>query len=149
AVGQAGGEVRCAALFDDLLVAALPGAVALAKVHGTRAIADNLDLDVAGAFEEALGVDRGGAEVLLARSAEAPHGAFHRAGVAHERHANATAAGRGLDDGGIDRVIGKLAVLDVVARHDREAGPGEGVARLALLAHERDVLGGGSDEDEP
>ena len=57
--GQLGGG----ALLDQLLVAALHGAVAFPEVHGVAVqVGDDLDLDVAGMLDVFLQVDFGAAE---------------------------------------------------------------------------------------
>ncbi len=58
-----GRDARRRRLFDDLLMAALQGAVALAEVHDVAVVVgEHLDLDVARLLQELLHVDLGVAE---------------------------------------------------------------------------------------
>ena len=95
---QAGVDGRRRALLDDLLVAALDGALALEQVdHGARGVAEDLHLDVPGVGDEPLEehgavAERGG---RLAACAADRLGQLRRAG--DQPHAAAAAAERRLD----------------------------------------------------
>ena len=61
-----GGDSRSGRLFDDFLVAALCGTVALPKMNGVAVlVSDDLDFNVAGLFQEFFQVDRGIAKSAL------------------------------------------------------------------------------------
>jgi hypothetical protein len=93
-VGKAGGGGD----LDDLLVAALQGAVALADRQDPGAVAGHLDLDVAGPLDQALGVEAGLAERGQGLAAGGGVGLGDLAGLAHHPQAAPAAPGHGLDD---------------------------------------------------
>ena len=85
-------------LLDQLLVAALRRAVAAADPHDVAVlVADDLDLDVARPGEVALDVDLVAAEERLRLALRGVHRLLHLVGAAHDLHAAAAAAERGLD----------------------------------------------------
>ena len=93
------GEVRRGRDLNDLLVAALHGAVALKEVDRVPlGVREELDLNVARPLKEALDEDGAVAE----RGLGLAHGALERAlevgHLAHDTHAATTTAHRGLDD---------------------------------------------------
>ena len=96
------GEVGGRALLDELLVAALARAVALAEPHRVAVrVGEDLHLDVAGPGEVALEVALVAPEVRLSASRWADSMAAAAVGrVVHDLHAPAAAAVRGLDGDG-------------------------------------------------
>ena len=143
-------------LFNDLLVAALHGAVALAQVHRVAMlVGQDLDFDVAGVLEKLLHVHRR----IAKRGTRFGLGHLHRVdqgslGV-HHAHATATTATGGLDDDRIadglgdaadlHRVVGQLAFR---AGHAGHAGTDHGLLGRHLVTHDADGLGCGADELE-
>jgi hypothetical protein len=88
--------------FDDLLVAALHGAVAFAKINAVALfVGDDLDFDVAGALDEFLQIDFAGAEGAEGFAACAVEGAIHLFGGQDGAHAFAASSGAGFEHDGI------------------------------------------------
>ena len=143
-------------LLDDLLVAALDRAVALAEVDDVAvAVGQHLDLDVAGVVQVALEIDGGVGEEFLAFAAGALEGALEL--VLGQRHAKALAAAPagGLDgDGEADLLLGDAQRVgdggDGLggAGHDRHARGLHQLAGTRLRAHRLDRAGGRADEDD-
>jgi hypothetical protein len=140
-------------LLQHLLVPSLGGAVALEEVDDVAVgVAEDLHLDVAPGLDVLLHQQGVVAERLcrLAPGRVARLDEVRRA--AHDAHALAAAAGRGLDQHGIGE--GRGVVVEGVRRHDRHAGREGDLARLVLAAHrvhhhraradEHDVLGTGA-----
>ena len=147
-VGQVGGG----RLLEQLLVAALHGAVAVAEDgDGAVVVGEDLHLDVARAgdvtLEEHLAPpERGGR--LAPRGGE---GAGQLVGARDDPHPAAPAAVRGLDQqreadprGGVPGLAGVDRLLRAV-QHRHRALPGER-PRAHLVAHGRHHLGGRADE---
>ena len=142
-------------LLDQLLVAALHRAVALAEVHRRcRGCRDDLDLDVARALDELLEVDgavlEGGRRLGLARAVAVLQ---ERELVVGDAHAASTATGHRLDHHRVADLLGDRAgLLDslvddaVGAGHDGHVRGQGDLTRLRLVAHHRDGLGRGTDE---
>ena len=143
-------------LLDDLLVAALHGAVALAEVDGGLVlVGQHLDLDVARVLEELLEVDGGVAEGVLRLGARGVHRVHERGLGVHDAHAAPAAAAGGLDDDGVaDQRREAPDLLGVVGQRPVGAGhAGDAHAlhrRLGrdLVAHHADRGGRRADEDE-
>ena len=96
------GEVRGRALLDELLVAALGRAVALAHPHAVAVgVGDDLHLDVAGPGEVALHVDLVAPEVGLASRWADSIASSTLVVVVHDLHAPTAAAVGGLDGDGV------------------------------------------------
>ena len=138
-LGVEGGRGR---LLQDLLVAALQRAVALAEMHaGAQAIAQHLDLDVARPRKVLLEVDRIVAEGGLGLGAGEREGLGCAVGIVDHLHAAPAAAGHRLDqhrpaDLGAER----HDLLDRVdragrARHQRQAEFLGGLLGHDLVAH--------------
>jgi len=152
-LGVDGGRRR---LLDELLVAALDGAVALAEVDDVAVrVGEHLDLDVARVGEVALEVDGRVGEELLALARGALEGGLQL--VLGERDAEALAApaARGLDrDRVADLVLGdargRLEVGHGLGRagHDRDAGRLHELARAGLGPHRLDRAGRRADEGD-
>ncbi len=142
-------------LLDDLLVPPLNRAFALEEMNDVAlGVGENLELDVAGAVDEPLDVERSvaerrkrfatclrdcGSEVRLV-----PHGlhpdsaaAFRR--LEEERESDPT---RGVGDGGVALLARRFA------RHHRRAGLSRQLPRRHLRAHRRDDVRGRADEGE-
>jgi hypothetical protein len=147
-------EQRRGRLLDDLLVAPLDRAFALAQVdHLAVTVGQHLDLDVARLLDELLDEDALVAESgarLVARRGETLAGL---AVVAGDAHALAAAAGRGLDHdriadpGGDTRRLIRIGNQLHVSGHDADPGLGGQALGLDLVAHGLDRALAGSDED--
>ena len=140
-------EKRARRLLDDLLVAALDRAFALAEMDDVAVrVAQHLDLDVPRLLDVFLDEDAvvGKARFRLARGGAEP--------VAHLRvgggdaHALAAAAGRGLDHDRIadvardpDRGLGIGDDVEMPG-HGRHPGGARELFRFDLVAHRRDRL---------
>jgi hypothetical protein len=142
-------------LLDDLLVAPLHRAVALAEVNRVAvAVGQHLDLDVArvgdDTFEDQAVVPKGVARL----GACAAQQLGKVAGVVHEPHAAPATTGRGLDhDGKADALgFGQQAlitlVLAVVAGDAGHASRPHEALGPGLVAHRANRLGRGADEDQ-
>ena len=152
---QLGGERRRGRLLDQLLVAALHGAVALAQVdHGAVQVAKHLDLDVTRPGEILLDVDiavaEGGERLVLRQREELRE----RVGIVRDAHSLPAAAGRRLDDHREADPLGhRQRLLDVAhdprrARHRRHTGFGGEAAGRGLVAHGTDLVAGRADEGD-
>src|SRR5690606_32019789 len=151
-----GGDAGGGSLLDDLLVAALHRAVALAQVDGVAlAVGEHLDLHVARVLQELLHVDHVVAERGLGFLLGGGDGVGQRGlGVDHAHAAPAAAAGR-LDDHRVaDLAADAQVLLDVVAErpaaagHARHAGLLQRADRLDLVAHQADGVGLRADAHE-
>ena len=149
-------DARRRGLLDDLLVAALHRAVALAQPHGVLLLVrEHLDLDVPRVGQELLHVDRRVAEGGLRLRPRQRHRCREcRLGV-HHPHPAAAAAARRLDDHGVaDLARDPHDLLRVLRQRPFGAGDA-GNARLEhgrlgahLVAHEPDRVRARTDEDE-
>ena len=84
--------------FDEFLVAPLDGAVSLAEVKDFAfAVAEDLDFDVVGVFDEFFDVDVGVAEALFGFAAGGVVAFAEGDVVVNDAHASAAAAGDGFD----------------------------------------------------
>ncbi len=148
-------EQRGGGLLDDLLVASLHGAVAYADgPRGALAVGDDLDLDVAGAGDEALEEDDAAAEGALGLVAGALVGVLELGRGLDLADAAPAAAGGGLEHEGVaDALRGLERLLEGL---DPAAGPGRnryadllgdqlGADLVAELAH---GLAAGPDEGD-
>ena len=152
-LARLGREGRRRALLDQLLVAPLGRAVALADPHDVAVgVADDLHLDVARPGEVALDVALVAAEALERLGLRRLEGGVGLVGALHDAHA-ATAAAVGRLDG--DRPAELLAEGDDLvaageelggAGHARHAGLLGGDAARHLVAHHLDGLGRRADE---
>jgi hypothetical protein len=144
------------AFLDELLVAALDGALALVEVHDLAArIPEHLHLNVARLGEIALHEEGSRAEGGLG----SPLGGYprgrQRGGVRDPHHSDAASARRRLEHHGIaDAARQRRRGLERVQcplapRHDRNARGLHPAARLHLVAHLLDDPPGRPDEDEP
>ena len=141
--------------LDDLLVAALHGAVALVEMdYVTVFVAEDLDLDVFGArdvfFEEDGGVAEGAAGLGLGLVEEIGE----IGGFVDDAHAATAAAEGGFDDEGKADLFGDFEGLGAVADGFLGAGEdgdfdflGEG-AGGGFIAHHVEQLGTRADEDD-
>ena len=150
-----GAQRRARRLLDDLLVAALVGAVAQPDGPcGAVAVPDRLDLDVAGRADQPLHQHRVVAERLGGLRAGAGERGLQRGRVVDATDAAAPAARRRLDH---QRVADRLGVpRGVLGGVDRPAAPGRdrhagGLGEplgLDLVADAAHHLGAGPDEDD-
>lgn len=106
-------EQRGGGFFDELLVAPLNGAVSLAKVEDFAfAVAEDLDFDVVGVFDEFFDVDVGVAKALLGFAAGGVIALAKRDVVVNDAHASAAAASDGFNHCGIaDFFCGRKGVF--------------------------------------
>src|ERR1700733_438817 len=151
-----GRQSRRGSLFDDLLVAALHGTVALAQVHHIAVVVgEHLELDVPGPLQELLhvhlGVAEGGERLRLGDADGVQQGGV---GVHHAHAAPAAAAG-GLDDHRIADVLGDAEVLvgvgpkgPIRARHTGHARSFHVLDGGNLVAHHPYGFSPGPHEDE-
>src|SRR5439155_3347688 len=115
-VGPAlGGERRAGRLLEDLLMAPLDRAIALAEVDTVpEAVDRDLDVDVAVLLEPELEIERVVAERGLRLGAADPDRGLELAWRPDHPHALAAAAGRGLDEDRIGDPLGLGAGVLVV-----------------------------------
>ena len=148
-------EQRRRRLLDDLLVAALDRAFALAEIdHVAMLVAEHLDFDVAGIDDEFFDEDA----IVAERGFGLGLGeieTFRDFGLRmRDPHALAAAAGGSLDHHGIADLVGDLHrvlfVLDdaEMARHGRDFGLRGRLLGFDLVAHRGDGAGIGADEDD-
>ena len=154
-LARGGVEQRARRLLDHFLIAALDRAFALAEIDDVAVlVAQHLDFDVARLDDEFLDEDAVVAERGLRLRTGARKALRHFAIAVGDAHALAAAAGGGLDHHRIADVVGDLHRLDFVLDHAEMAGHGRDVCRggrllrLDLVAHRRDSLGIGADEDD-
>ena len=144
----------CRRFFNDFLVAALHGAVALAQPDRILVlVGHDLNLDVARVLQELFHVDRRVAEGRTGFGLGGLHRMNQRRLGVHHAHAAPTAAARRLDDHRVadglgralddDRVIGQSAFG---AGHAGHAGLDHGLLGRDLVAHDADRLRRRSDE---
>ena len=90
-------DYRRGSFLDDLLVSPLKGTLPFSERHDAPvAVAEDLDLDVARTFDEALDVDGGVVEARAGLRGGAPERGLEFLLLAHQAHALAAAAGGGL-----------------------------------------------------
>ncbi len=146
-------DLEAGGFFDELLVAALDGALALAEGHDVAVlVGQDLELDVAGALDELLHV-----EVAVGEGVEGfGGGGLEHSGelvlAADDAHAATAAAGYGFED---DRVAYGLRPLEgfafgghdaVGAGEDGDFGLLHGLAGGGFFAHHARDFGRGADE---
>ncbi len=143
-------------LLEHLLVPPLDRAVALAEMDAVPLrIEEDLDLDVAAAFDQPLEDEPVVAEGRGRLPPSGREGIGQRGGVADRAHALAATAGRRLHEqritdrrGGRDeRGVGLVGV--VVAGEDRDAERGREPASGGLVAHRPDGRWGRPHPDQP
>ena len=146
-------QPRGGTLLDELLVAALHGAVALPEVDGVAVqVGQHLDLDVPGMLDVFLQVDfrvaEGGLGLGLGLLEGRPQGQL----VDGHPHAAAAPARRRLDEHGKAQLLGQpqgvgLAFDQALAAGDRgHSGVAGHAAGRVLVAHQRHRLVRGTDE---
>jgi hypothetical protein len=149
------GHGRGRRLLDELLVAALDRAVALAEVDdGPVGVGEHLDLDVTRILEVPLDVDRGVGEVRLALPTGRLECALDLVPRADDFEALPAAAGGRLDGDRPAQLVAQRG--DLVGGRDRLRRTGDDrdarclhpLARRDLRAHDVDCLGRGADPDE-
>jgi hypothetical protein len=150
-------DARGRRFLDDLLVAALHRAVALAEIDRVAVgVGQHLDLDVARVLEELLHVHHRVAEGGAGFAAGHVDRVEQRGFGVHHAHAAPAAAAGGLDDhrvadgaGDLDdflRVVGQGAFG---AGHAGHAGGLHGVLGADLVAHQADGFGRGPMKTKP
>ncbi len=148
-------KIRRRRPFNDLLMAALDGAVALIKMRPVAvAVAENLYLDVTGAFHQLFQIDL----VAAKGGARLASGLFHRAGegglVGNDAHAAAAAAPRRLEHQRIADCGGQLVPCRRIigqrigGRHNRHASRNRQLAGGDLVAEPPHGLRRGADEGD-
>ena len=140
-------------LLDQLLVAPLDRALALAEVHHRAVlIAEHLHFDVARVLDVLLDVDVTVAERRFRLALRGLERLAHLAGVADDPHAAAAAAGDRLDDHREAQLAGDLEGLlfavdrPVAAGQDRHAGLLHRAPRAGLVAEQPDDVRRRADE---
>ena len=148
-------ERRRGRLLDELLVAALHRAVALAQRDVVaEVVRQHLHLHVPRAQHQLLQVHAVVAERRAGLGAGRLVLGLQLGGVVHLAHALAAAAGRGLDQHGVAHAVGERLGLgrrvDAAVRtgHRGHAAALHRLARGRLVAHALDALRGGADEHE-
>ena len=155
-VAQLGVEMRGRCFFDDLLVAALHGAIALAQIHGIAVlVGQHLDLDMARVLQKLLHVHHGIVEGSLRFGLGHGHRVEQRRFGMHHAHAASAAAAGGLDDDRVADELGDSHDLGRIVRqrafhagHAGHAGLFHGVLGGNLVAHQADGFGARADEHE-
>src|SRR5690606_35057505 len=153
ALAQVGREEGRGGFLDELLVAALHGAVAFAEVEGLAVgVGEDLELDVAGLLDVFLDIDRAVAEGFLGLVAGDVVFLGEGDVVVGDAHAAPAAAGDGLDDDGVADLAGDFDGFGLAGDGAVGAGDGghagffDGVLGHGLVAHDHDGLGLGADE---
>src|ERR1700722_15741560 len=146
-------QSRGGALLPYFLVAALKGAVALAKVNGvSMRVAEHLNFDVAWFGEVFLQIHGIIAECRPRLDLGRADRRGNVVGPKRDLHPAATPTCRGLDDDWIADLVGDLARFDFVpyaafgSRATREHEPLSGALGLDLVAHQADVFSLRADE---
>ncbi|GDY65416.1 hypothetical protein SAV14893_048090 [Streptomyces avermitilis] len=149
-------EEHAGRLLDDLLVAALERALALAQVHHVAvAVRQDLDLDVPGAVHPTLHEERVVAEGGAGLAAGGGDLVGEQPLVAHQPHALAAAARAGLQEYGhadLPCRVDQLGVRQAAARGAGDHRDADRLHRLLgadLVAHQGDRVRGRPDEHEP
>ena len=151
AVAQARRQPRTRRDLDELLVAALDRAFPLAEMHeAAMAVAENLDLDMAGFVDQSLGVERPAAEGAFRLGPATGEGVGDFLWAAHGAHTAAAAAGDRLQHDRRAEFFEERPCF-VRAAHggafdDRRATPRGDLARKNLVAEEVERLGRRPDE---
>ncbi|CAM5226496.1 hypothetical protein SNARM312S_02144 [Streptomyces narbonensis] len=145
-----GGEEDARRLLDDLLVAALERALALAEVHHVPVgVGEDLDLDVPGPVDPPLHEQRVVAEGRARLTAGRRDLLLQDRQVPDEPHALAAAAGGRLEQDGSAQLAGRLDQFGIGgAGDDGHARRLHGLLRPDLVAHQGDRLGARADEDQ-
>ena len=146
---------RARGFLDHLLVATLHRAIAFAKVHDIAvAVAEYLDLDVAGVHHRLLDQELAGTKGVLGLAARRADVLQQRRLLEHQAHAAATATGGRLDHdwqagllGLVDQGVVVLVVA-LIARHAGHARRDHADLRGALVAHRLDGSRVRADEDQ-
>ena len=140
-------------LLDDLLVAALHGAITLPEMnHIALAVGNKLELDVVRILDEFFDVDCGVAKGFLRLGARAMETIDQRDFIVRDTHAASATPRHGLDHHGETDLAGdaqRLAFrLDntVAARRDGHPGLDRLLARHVFVAHQPNGFGGRTDE---
>ena len=147
-------QARRGCFFQNLLVTALSAAVALAEGDDlTLAVAEDLNLDVAGAGDVAFEIHRGVAEVRVREADDGVVRVFELGRAVADAHADAAASAGAFEHDGIAQGV---RLRERVTQIGKDAGAGQqrhaaGLGRRASSVLERegvDVLGRWPDEDD-
>ncbi len=154
ALAQVGVERGARRDLDQLLAATLDRALPLAEMGDPAApVAQNLDLNVPGAFDQALRVQRSVAERVRRLRLATSEGFGDLGFTADGAHAAAPAAGHGLEQDrrahAHEKRPRRLDAADRSALDDRRACPRGGVPRAELVAEHIERFGRRSDERYP
>src|SRR5579863_3817599 len=148
-------EQRARRFLDDLLIAALDRAFALAEIDDIAVlVAENLDFDVARIGDELLDEHAVVAEARFRLGAGARKSFLEFGAAVGDAHTLAAAARRRLDHHRIADLVGDLFRLLVVLDHAEKAGNGRDLGgggpalALDLVAHGGDRLRVRPDEDD-
>jgi len=153
ALAHLGRDLEAGRLFDELLMAALNGALALEE--GTDAavlVGQHLKLDVAGVLDELFHVEFAVAKGVGGLGGSGQEEVGESLGVAHDAHAAPAAAGLGLDDDRVADLLGAgESLLDggqnaVGAGQDGHMRALHRLPRFFLFTHEASDFRGRSDE---
>jgi hypothetical protein len=152
-VDHAGAERDGGRFLDQLLVAPLDRALALAEVNDVAVmIAEDLDLDVARVLDVLLEIDVADAERGFRLALRGLERLAQLRRLADDAHAAAAAAGDGLDDDRVAELLGDLQALlftfdrAVAAGQHGHAGFLHRAPRARLVAHQTDDVRVGADE---
>jgi len=147
------GHLGAGALFDDLLVTPLHGAVALAEMDNiAESIRDDLKLDVMRLFDQLFHVHGAVAKALEGLQRSGLEAGDQSRFIEHGAHATTTTAGARLDDDGITDLAspheGFFLVMNeaIGAGGDGHASGTGGRTGYILVPHHGDDAGTGSDE---
>ena len=147
-------EVGAGRHFDDLLAAPLQGALALAQGDDAAfAVADDLDLDVARAADQTLGVEVAVAERRLGLGASAREGVGDLAFALDQAHAAPAATGNGFQRNAGLRVLleegrGARQIGDIGAGQNRHLALPRMGTGSRLVAEQFELLGRRADEGD-
>jgi len=145
---QLGGHEWGRAFFDQFLVAALDAAIPFGEVDDFSAlVAGDLELDVAGLFDEFFNVDAIVSESGFGFLAGHVPLVFELFFFPDDAHTAAAAAGGGFEDDGVADVFGdaepgfEVAEEAFATGYDGDAGFDHGFFGRDLIAHFADLLG--------
>ena len=154
-LARLGVEERARRLLDDLLVAPLDRAFALAEMDDIAVlVAEHLDLDMPRLLDIFLDEHAVVAEARLGLGLRRVEAFLHLLAAIGDAHALAAAAGGRLDHhriadlvGDLDRFLGVLDHAEM-AGNGRDLGLGRELLRLDLVAHRLDGFDVGPDKDD-
>ena len=116
-LAQSGGQARAWRDLDQFLMLALERTFALTKGQNHLPVANNLNLDVTRAADQALDIEPTIAKGRLGLRSAALIGRLDLIGLGNDPHATATAACQGLDHHGPVRTLSSKKGLGLIQRH--------------------------------